>query len=64
LASASQVALEVGEALALVPRHVCTTVAAHDRALLVRDGRVVGSEPVDARRREPELGPDAQGAAR
>ena len=42
----------VGEVLAAIPRHVCTTVQLHDRALLVADGLVVDNVPVDARGRE------------
>ena len=42
----------VGEVLAVIPRHVCTTVQLHDRSLLVADGLVVDNVPVDARGRE------------
>ena len=45
----------LGELLALVPRHVCTTVHAFDRALLVEDGRVAGVEDVTARGRDGPL---------
>jgi D-serine deaminase-like pyridoxal phosphate-dependent protein len=45
----------VGEAIYLVPRHVCPTVNNFDHALLVRDGRIVSVEPVSARGREMPL---------
>lgn len=40
-----------GDVLLLVPDHVCTTVNLHREALWVRDGRVVGFGPVEARAR-------------
>jgi len=43
---------ELGEALYLVPRHVCPTVNNFDHALLVSNGRIVGVERVSARGRE------------
>lgn len=42
---------EVGDLLVLLPRHVCTTVANFDQALLVEDGVLLAAEPVTARRR-------------
>lgn len=45
----------VGDRLYLLPRHVCPTVNNFDVALMVRDGRVVGMEPVTARGREAPL---------
>lgn len=44
-----------GEALYLVPRHVCPTVNNFDSALLVRRGRVEAVEKVSARGREMPL---------
>jgi D-serine deaminase-like pyridoxal phosphate-dependent protein len=46
---------EVGEALYLLPRHVCPTVNNFDCALLVRDGRIESVEKVSARGRETPL---------
>jgi D-serine deaminase-like pyridoxal phosphate-dependent protein len=46
---------EVGEALYLLPRHVCPTVNNFDCALLVRDGRIESVEKVSARGREMPL---------
>jgi D-serine deaminase-like pyridoxal phosphate-dependent protein len=45
----------VGEALYLLPRHVCPTVNNFDCALLVRDGRIESVEKVSARGREAPL---------
>jgi D-serine deaminase-like pyridoxal phosphate-dependent protein len=42
---------QIGEMLALVPRHVCTTVGTFDHAILVEDGRVRSVESVGARGR-------------
>jgi D-serine deaminase-like pyridoxal phosphate-dependent protein len=42
----------VGEALYLVPRHVCPTVNNFDHALLVIGGRIIRVELVTARGRE------------
>ena len=39
----------IGEALYLIPRHVCPTVNNFDEALIVCEGRIVGLEPVTAR---------------
>jgi D-serine deaminase-like pyridoxal phosphate-dependent protein len=47
--------LEVGQALYLLPRHVCTTVNNFDSALLVRDGQIEAVEKVSARGREGPL---------
>ncbi len=48
---------QVGEALYLLPRHVCPTVNNFDSALLVRNGEIVSVEKVSARGREaPVLG--------
>jgi D-serine deaminase-like pyridoxal phosphate-dependent protein len=46
---------QVGEALYLLPRHVCPTVNNFDSALLVRDGRIASVEKVTARGREAPL---------
>lgn len=46
---------QVGEALFLLPRHVCPTVNNFDCALLVRDGEVESVEKVSARGREAPL---------
>jgi D-serine deaminase-like pyridoxal phosphate-dependent protein len=43
--------LAVGDVVYAVPRHVCPTVALHDEAVVVRDGRAVDRWPVPARRR-------------
>jgi D-serine deaminase-like pyridoxal phosphate-dependent protein len=45
----------VGEALYLLPRHVCTTVNNFDDALLVRNGALESVEEVSARGREMPL---------
>jgi D-serine deaminase-like pyridoxal phosphate-dependent protein len=46
---------EIGEALYLLPRHVCPTVNNFDCALLVRDGKIEAEEKVSARGRETPL---------
>jgi D-serine deaminase-like pyridoxal phosphate-dependent protein len=46
---------QVGEALYLLPRHVCPTVNNFDSALLVRDGQIVSVEAVTARGHEAPL---------
>jgi D-serine deaminase-like pyridoxal phosphate-dependent protein len=46
---------QVGEALYLLPRHVCPTVNNFDSALLVRDGQIESVEKVSARGREAPL---------
>jgi D-serine deaminase-like pyridoxal phosphate-dependent protein len=46
---------EVGEALYLLPRHVCPTVNNFDEALLVRNGGIESVEKVSARGRETPL---------
>jgi D-serine deaminase-like pyridoxal phosphate-dependent protein len=43
---------EIGEALYLIPRHVCPTVNNFDDALIISGGRVVGVERVTARGHE------------
>ena len=48
---------QIGEALYLLPRHVCPTVNNFDSALLVRDGRIASVEKVTARGREAPLLP-------
>jgi len=48
---------QVGEALYLLPRHVCPTVNNFDSALLVRDGHITSVEKVSARGREAPLLP-------
>lgn len=45
----------VGDALFLLPRHVCPTVNNFDCALLVRDGQIKALERVSARGRETPL---------
>src|SRR5580704_19497215 len=47
----------VGEALYLLPRHVCPTVNNFDSALLERDGQIASVEKVTARGREAPLLP-------
>jgi D-serine deaminase-like pyridoxal phosphate-dependent protein len=46
---------QVGDALYLLPRHVCPTVNNFDSALLVRDGQIASVEKVSARGREGPL---------
>ena len=46
---------EVGEALYLLPRHICPTVNNFDEALLVRSGQILSVESVSARGRETPL---------
>lgn len=46
---------EIGEALYLLPRHVCPTVNNFDCALFVRDGHIESLEQVSARGREAPL---------
>jgi D-serine deaminase-like pyridoxal phosphate-dependent protein len=46
---------QVGQALYLLPRHVCPTVNNFDSALLVRDGQIESVERVSARGREGPL---------
>ena len=46
---------QVGEALYLLPRHVCPTVNNFDDALLVRNGEIESVEKVSARGREMPL---------
>lgn len=46
---------EMGELLYLVPRHVCATVNNFDKAVLVRDGKIVSVEDVSARGHESPL---------
>jgi D-serine deaminase-like pyridoxal phosphate-dependent protein len=46
---------QVGEALYLLPRHVCPTVNNFDSALLVQDGEVKSVEKVSARGREAPI---------
>ena len=46
---------EIGEALYLVPRHVCPTVNNFDEALIIEGNRVVGVEKVTARGHEAPL---------
>jgi D-serine deaminase-like pyridoxal phosphate-dependent protein len=47
---------EIGEALYLIPRHVCPTVNNFDDALIVSGGRVTGVERVTARGHEKPVG--------
>jgi len=46
---------QIGEALYLLPRHICPTVNNFDDALLVRDGHIESTEEVSARGREAPL---------
>ena len=46
---------QVGDALYLLPRHICPTVNNFDFALLVQDGQIVSVEKVTARGREGPL---------
>jgi D-serine deaminase-like pyridoxal phosphate-dependent protein len=46
---------EIGEALYLIPRHVCPTVNNFDDALIVVGGRVIGMERVTARGHESPI---------
>ncbi len=46
---------KVGQALYLLPRHICPSVNQFDEALLIEDGRIVGHEPVAARGHEHAL---------
>jgi hypothetical protein len=46
---------QIGEALYLLPRHVCPTVNNFDDALLVRNGEIESLEKVTARGRETPL---------
>jgi D-serine deaminase-like pyridoxal phosphate-dependent protein len=48
---------QVGEALYLLPRHVCPAVNNFDSALLVRNGQIATVEKVTARGREAPLLP-------
>jgi D-serine deaminase-like pyridoxal phosphate-dependent protein len=48
---------KIGEALYLLPRHVCPTVNNFDCALLVRDCQIASVEKVSARGREAPLLP-------
>ena len=50
--AADSVAPRVGDALYLVPRHICPTVNNFDHALLVEDGEIIEVERVTARGRE------------
>ena len=45
----------IGDALYIVPRHICPTVNNFDHALIVVRGRIVGIEQVTARGREAPL---------
>lgn len=46
---------QIGEALYLLPRHICPTVNNFNDALLVRNGTIESTEPVSARGREAPL---------
>jgi D-serine deaminase-like pyridoxal phosphate-dependent protein len=46
---------QVGEALYLLPRHVCPTVNNFDCAILAREGRIISVEEVSARGHEAPL---------
>ncbi|MBS1872135.1 MAG: D-TA family PLP-dependent enzyme [Acidobacteria bacterium] len=45
----------IGEIVYLMPRHVCPTVNNFDDALIIRNGRIQGVEPVSARGHESPL---------
>jgi len=53
--AADRSAPKVGDALFLLPRHICPTVNNFDCALLVRDGKIASVEKVSARGREEPL---------
>ena len=55
---------QIGQALYLLPRHVCPTVNNFDFALLVRDGQIESVEKVSARGREGPLVPGEHAAPR
>lgn len=42
----------IGDALAGVPWHICPTLALHAEALLIENGRLAGSWPIEARARK------------
>jgi len=42
----------IGDALYLLPKHICPTVNNFDHALIVEDGSIVSVEKVTARGRE------------
>lgn len=46
---------QIGDALYLVPRHVCPTVNNFDHAIIIREGRIAAVERVTARGREEPL---------
>jgi D-serine deaminase-like pyridoxal phosphate-dependent protein len=54
----------IGEALYLIPRHVCPTVNNFDDALIVSQGRVAGLERVTARGHASPLTADATSGSR
>jgi D-serine deaminase-like pyridoxal phosphate-dependent protein len=43
--------LQPGDVFLAIPQHVCPTVALHQRAWVVRGGKVVGTWPITARDR-------------
>ena len=45
----------IGDAIYLLPRHICPTVNNFDQAVIVNDGRITGVEEVTARGRERPL---------
>ena len=45
----------IGESIYLLPKHVCPTVNNFDEAIVIRDGKVQGLEPVTARGHESPL---------
>jgi D-serine deaminase-like pyridoxal phosphate-dependent protein len=47
--------LTLGDALYLVPRHVCPTINNFDHAVMVEDGRIARVERVTARGREAPI---------
>ncbi len=43
--------LNLGDTLVAIPRHACTTVAAHESAWIIRDGQPIDRWPIAARHR-------------
>jgi D-threonine aldolase len=52
--------LRVGDVIYAIPWHVCPTVALHDRAVVVRDGRAAGTWAVTARTRSVAAWPPSE----
>lgn len=45
------IGLKIGDIISIIPNHVCTTVNLHDRAYLLRNGRITEELPIAARGR-------------